>query len=619
MKQPIGRFFTKAHKMAGMRFKSPWLKVLFIILGIITFLILAVVFFLNSFLTTNLSGKLKDAVTKGTDSLYRLDFSKAELHIFTGSAILYDLSFLPDTAVYQQLKRQGGAPGSIYEFRVKRLEVSGAHLLDLWLHKKLDIGLILVKDPEIYVARYGMAKPEKPGKNHTTLYQKISKNFELIHVNKIDLTGITFTYRDKSKSGQAVAVLKQMDVQASDFLLDATTQTDTSRTLYCRNIVTELKHYSGISADKLYRYRIGSVKLSTQTAKIEVHQVDIQPTDAQGFFTKSKSDRFTLHLEEVGLSGFNYRMFRDNAGISITRMHLSKGFFQIFTNPNGKLKTTDRLVTFPNWAIRQLKINLRIDTLDIRSLDVNYSEFKKSSGKTGTVRFEHTSGRFSNLTNDKQLLLKDPFAKIKLSTMFMGKGKLDLHFTFNLLDKDYSYGYKGHLDPMDMRLANAAVMPLGLVKIVSGSVHSLDFAITGTQKGSRGKVTFLYRDLKVDVLKKDNEKGYARRGLISLLANAVILKKDNPDDGNSLPRVAEVVFIRPKNFPFFKTIWLTLLNGLKGGAGVGKADEKNPVQPLTAKEKKERAEAFKKAKKNKEKADEAYREKLKKKKPGRTD
>jgi hypothetical protein len=36
-----------------------------------------------------------------------------------------------------------------------------------------------------------------------------------------------------------------------------------------------------------------------------------------------------------------------------------------------------------------------------------------------------------------------------------------------------------------------------------------------------------------------------------------------------------------KTFPFFKTLWLTLLNGLKGDAGVGKADEKNPTHPLT--------------------------------------
>jgi hypothetical protein len=604
--------------MAVFNFKNRWLKFLLITLGAITILVLVAVFFLNSFLTANLSGKLKDAVTKGTDSLYKLDFSKAELHIFKGAAVLYDISFTPDTNVYQQLKKQVDAPGSLYEFRVKRLEVSGAHLINVWLHKKLEVGLISVKDPEIYVAKYG-PNAEKPKHAHQTLYQKISKTFEFVQVNNINLSGITLTYRDKSKPKQAVSVLKHMEVQASDFLLDATSQNDTSRTLYCKDIDAILKQYSGVSADKLYQYKIGSIKLSTQTSKVDISDLNVSPIDAKNFFKKSKSDRFTLHLDAVSLSHFDYLMYRENAGITINRVQLNKGAFQVFANPDGKLPTTDRLVTFPNWAIRQLKINLRIDTLDIHSLDVNYSEFKTSSGKTGTVRFEKTSGRFLNLTNDKKLLLKNPIARIGLSTLFMGKGKLDLNFTFNLADKDYSYGYKGHLAPMEMSVANPAVMPLGLVKIVSGNIQSLDFNINGTQRVSKGKVTFLYRDLKVDVLKKDDDKGYAKRGLISLLANTVVLKKNNPDDGKSLPRVADVVFIRPKSFPFFKTIWLTLLNGLKGGAGVGKADEKNPKQPLTEKEKKEQAKALKKAKKNKEKEDKEYKKKLKDKKSGKAD
>jgi hypothetical protein len=604
----------KTHEMAIISFKSRWLRFVMILLGGTTVFILVVVIFLNSFLKANLSGRLKEAVLQGTDNLYRLDFSKAELHIFSGAAVLYDISFAPDTTVYQRLKLQGLAPGSLYEFRVKRLEVSGAHILDLWLHKKLKVGLISVKDPEIYIARVAEDSHKKPKENQLTLYQKISKTFQLIKVNKISLTGMTVTYRDKSKPKPSVSVLKQLEIQASDLLIDKASQADTSRTLYCRDIVTVLKHYSGLSADHLYKYRIGEVKLSTQTEQVEASDVDIQPADANTFFKKSKSDRFSLHLDKISVSHFNYRMFRRNAGISADRLRLNKGTFKVFTNPNGKLQTTDRLVTFPNWAIRQLKINLTIDTLDIHSLDVHYSEFKKKSGQTGTVRFDQTSGRFLNLTNDQSLLHKDPVARIKLSTMFMDKGKLDLNFIFNLADKDYSYSYKGHLGPMDMTEANAAVMPLGLVKITSGSVERLDFAIAGTQRISRGKVTFLYRDLEVDVLKKDGNKGYAKRGIISLLAGAVILKKDNPDNGKGLPRVAEVVFIRPKNFPFFKTAWLALLTGLKGGAGVGRADEKRPAQPITDEEKKEQAEALKKAKKTKEKADKEFKEKLNDKK-----
>ena len=68
---------------------------------------------------------------------------------------------------------------------------------------------------------------------------------------------------------------------------------------------------------------------------------------------------------------------------------------------------------------------------------------------------------------------------------------------------------------------------------------------------------------------------------------------------------------------FFKTVWFTLLNGLKAGAGVGKADEKQPGQPMTAKEQKEQEKTLEKAKKNKDKEDKKFREKVQDKTVGK--
>ncbi|MDN3582895.1 hypothetical protein [Mucilaginibacter flavus] len=590
--------------------KHRWQKIVLWVIAVLAILVVAVALFLDSFLTGKLSVKLKEAVLKGTDSLYHVNFSNAELHVFSGTVVLYNISYMPDTAVYHQLQKDDKAPNSLYELRVKRLEVSGVHALDIWLKKEMEVDLVSLKDPEIYISRYGNKPHKSAPKDKRTLYQKISKSFKFVHVKDIRLDGISFTYRNKSTSKPTVSVLKQMDVQANDLLIDSATQADTSRTLYCRDIVTQLMNYTGKSAGGLYTYKIRSIKLSTKTERLTVTGVDIMPLNAATYFEKSQDDRFTLHFDDIIADHFDYRTFRRRQGINAAKITLGKGFFNIFTNPHGKLKTADRLVTFPNWAIRQLKTDLEIDTLDIKDLDVNYSEHKEESGKTGTVKFMHTSGRFFNISNKKELLAKNPLCRVNLNTRFMGEAKLELGFTFNLVDKAYSYSYKGHLGPINLVDVNSAVMPLGMVKITSGQLKSLDFNINSTQKISKGKVTFLYNNLKVDVLKRDDEKGYSKKGLISLLANTFILKKDNPDNGKALPRIADVAFIRPANFPFFKTVWFTLLSGLKAGVGVGKADEKQPGQPITPKEQKEQDKAMKKAKKNKDKEDKKFREKV---------
>ncbi|WP_439698590.1 hypothetical protein ACFGVS_10605 [Mucilaginibacter sp. AW1-7] len=598
--------------MTAWVFKNRWRKTAAIGVAILVVILIAVVLFLNSFLSRTLSSKFKEVVLKGTDSLYRVNFSKLDLNVFNGSAVLHDITFTPDTAVYHRLQQAGDAPGHLMELKVKRLEASGAHPLDIWLHKKIEVALIDLNNPEIYVSKNEYKhQPKKPADGRT-LYQKISASFNLIHVGDIRLDGISFTYRDKSGPKPSVHVLKEVDMHATGLLIDSTTQADTTRTLYCRDIVARLNHYTGKSANGLYTYKINSMKLSTKTSRLDMAGVDVQPLALSEYLAKSRTDRFGLHLDAIILHHFNYRNYSRGQSLDVNRMVLSSGEFSIFSNPNGPLKTADRLVTFPNWAIRRLKMKLQIDTLDIKNLDVNYSEFKKDkSHKTGTVKFNAVTGRFLNLTNKTALLQKQPLATVSLSTLFMGKGRLNLSFGFNLADAGYSYSYKGHMGAMELADVNTAVMPLGLVRFTSGRVTSLDFNIHGNQHLSTGKVTLLYNNLKVDVLKPDEQKGYATKGIKSLLANALILKSDNPDNGKTIPRVADVAFIRPKNFPYFKTIWLTLLGGLKGCAGIGKADEKAKNQPLTQNEQKEKAEALKKAQEKKDKEDQKFKEKLK--------
>jgi hypothetical protein len=593
-------------------FKHRWQKIVAICVAVLAVIVLAAALFLNSFLSGTLSGKLKQAVLKGTDSLYHISFSKLDINVFNGSAVLHDITFTPDTSLYRRLQQTGYVPSHLLELKVKRLEVSGAHPLDVWLHKKIEVAFVDLHNPEVYISKNTDQHQPKKQTDKRTLYQKLSGSFKLIHVDSIRLDNINFTYRDKSVPKPSVHVLKEMDINAADLLIDSATQADTSRTLYCRDIVTQLKRYTGKSANGLYTYKIASVKLSTKTSRLDIAGIYVQPLPVAEYLAKSRSDRFYLQLDDVTLHHFNYRSYRRGQSLDVGKAVINKGRFNIFANPNGPLKTTDRLVTFPNWAIRQVKMGLQVDTLDIKNLDVNYSEFKKNkSRKTGTVRFNAVTGRFINLTNKAALLKKQPLATVNLTTQFMGKGRLNLSFGFNLADADYSYSYKGHLGAMNLADANDAVMPLGLVRFTSGRVTSLDFNIHGNRHLSTGKVTLLYNNLKVHILKPDDQQGYATKGIKSLLVNTLILKSDNPDNGKAIPRVADVAFIRPKNFPYFKTIWLTLLGGLKGCAGIGKADEKTKNQPLTQKEQKEQAEALKKAQEKKDEEDKKFKEKLK--------
>lgn len=600
--------------MANTFFKHRWIKILLIAFGVLVVITIVGVLCINSILAPKLSAKLKEAVLKGTDSLYTINYSDLDLNVLQGKAVLYDISFKADTAVFHRLKKRGKAPDKLYELHVKRLVISGAHAFELYFKKKLNIGRITLNSPEVIINKYSDKDTDTAKKDKRTLYQKLSKSLKLVHVGEILLTDIHYKQSNYTGPKVAVSQLKEMDVKATDLLIDSATQTDTSRFLYCKDVNTELKNYSSRSGDGLYTFKVRSIKLSTQSSKLTIRGIDLKPIEHTLFFKKSKTDRYTLRIDSILLNNFDYITYQKDQSLNVKRMVMDNGFFEVYSNYNGLLPTTDRLVTFPHWAIRHaIKATINIDTLDLKHFAVTYKQLNKKPMKTGALTFNKISSRFLNLTNDKELLKKNNIATANVTSYFLGKARLDLRFVFNLSDANYSYSYKGHLAPINMTDVNTVLMPLSTVKVTSGRVNSFDFDIHSTQKVSKGTVSFLYKDLKVDILRAD----YTKNTLISALANAVILKHDNPDDGANKPRLANVVYIRPANFPFFKTVWLTLLGGIKNCAGIGPAQEKKLNHQANTDDKKEQEKIVKKAVKEKEKADKEFKEELKKKAEGK--
>jgi len=157
----------------------------------------------------------------------------------------------------------------------------------------------------------------------------------------------------------------------------------------------------------------------------------------------------------------------------------------------------------------------------------------------------------------------------------MNRGRLNLLFNINLTDPEMPYSYKGDLGPMNMGNLNTATMPLALVKITDGNIKSFDFDITANSKMSKGRITLLYNGLKVKLLTPDTAfNGFSGKLIESLYANIFIIKHNNPDNDSEAPRTFYVNYVRPKSFPFFKTIWNTLLTGIKPSAGLDEKTEK---------------------------------------------
>ena len=524
-----------------------------ILVGFIT-LSLVLAFLINAYWAPVLAQKIRDAVLKGSDSLYKADFSNAELNILRGNIIFYNITIEPDTAIYNRMCREHRAPNNLIQLKVRRLILTDIHPFRLYFKHQLDIGELVLNDPDLHVSYKLNQTKDTVIKDNRTAWQQISKNLNSIHIANIFLNNIKLKYDDYSGHKLEISEFKEMSFSASDLLIDSATQQDRSRLLYCHEIIAELNNYKGKSADGLYSYKINHIKLSTLTSQVNITGLSLTPINAKTFFMRTKNDQYSFQLDSLQLNHFDYLGYHRFRTFSVSSILAVNGSFSLFNNPNGgdPNPSADKIKSFPVYALKEITTDVRIDTAYTRNISVTYSEYNDKSYQTGSVIFSNITGKILNITNNKVALAKNNLCTIKLNSYFMGKGHFNVDFNFNLTDPTLPYSFKGELAPMKMAPINTATMALAEVKITDGIINSFKFDIHADSHVSKGRVELLYNNLKVKLLNPDtNLINFKGKIIESLYANIFIIKHNNPDNPNQAPRTFDVNYIRAKNSSFF--------------------------------------------------------------------
>jgi hypothetical protein len=552
-------------------FRRRWQKVTAICIAVFIGLILLIALPVNSYWSPILAKEVKKIVLKSSDSLYNVNFSSAELHVLRGTIDIFDITLKPDTAVYNRRKKQNLAPNNLVEIRIKRLTLSHIHPFKLYFQHKLDIGEVAVDQPVLNVSYQLNHKKDTMLAYNKTAWQKISKSLHSLHIGNILLGDVKFKYEDYSGNKLVISELKELNLSAHDLLIDSVTQTDKSRLLYCEDIVAELNNYSGKSPNGLYTYKFDHLRLSTLRSRLNIEGLTLKPIKTGAFFAKSDDDKFALRLDSLQMNNFDFLNYHKYRVITASKLILNKGNLEVFGNPKKTPRLTDRVITFPNAALYNMNLDIKLDTVKLSQIDVFYTEFNEKSNKTGTVSFNNTGGTFLNITTRPEALQKNGFCDVGLTTFFMNQGKLRLSFIFDLTGEDRAYSYKGSLGPMNLKAINPATMPLTLLKIQNGTLKQMDFDFKANRNIAKGKLIMQYNDVKVALLQRDSLFNTLQtKPIPTLYANNFILKHSNPDLSGQTPRVAFVTEYRTTETPFFKFTWHTLLAGIKPSIGLDK-------------------------------------------------
>ncbi len=545
------------------------------IIGIVATLLIVVVigaWYLSRHWKPILDAQLKEAIINSTDSLYLIAYDALDFNLITGNASIKNLRLTADTNRYAEMERLQRAPDNIYHIDIANLRIRRFYTRRVLTERKLHIDDIIIDTPSIHVAnKYHVYNDTvATDRDERTLYQRISNILREVSVSRIALNDIQFKFSKTTDSTQNETILRNLNVQVADILIDSLSQFDTTRFYHTRAIDIDMPGLRYDTPDSFYYVSFDRLQIATLYKQVTLSGLKYAPRMSKAEYFKRKQqakDMVILAFPTIRLEDIDLHRFVRSQKLHAGSLHIDSGTVAIANDLRYPKQPTNKIGKSPHQLLLKLKQPIKIDSVLLNNVAISYAEVSRKYKKEGEITFDRTSGVFRNVTNDSVALSQDKTMVADLTTYMMNTGKLDVVFTFDMLDKQGAHTYKGKLGPMNGKPLNRILTPLLNAEVASANIKGLSFDVKADDHRARGSLRFDYNDMRLKLLTNDQEGEKASKKVLSFLANSFIINDSNPD-ANGKYHTGRINYVRPETFSFFKTLWQSLLQGIKECAGI---------------------------------------------------
>jgi len=544
-----------------------------------------------------LDAQIKEAVMKSTDSLYQVGYDELDFSLITGNASIKRLQLTVDSLRYADLERREQAPDNVYNIRIENLEIRSFHPRRVLTDRRLQIDDIIIDTPDVHVVHKYHAYNDTVTvkQDPRTLYQRISGILNAVNVSNIHFNDIHFKFSKRTDTATNETALNNLNIKVSDMLIDSVSQFDTTRFFHMRAIDVDVPGFRFETPDSFYYVSFDRLQIATLPRQVTLTGFTYAPRMSEDEFYKRKKEakeRAVIAFPIIRLNDIDLQSFVDNQKIHAGSLYIDSGTVAISNDLRYPKQPSDKIGKSPHQLLLNMKQSLKIDSVVLNNINISYAEVGRKYHKEGKITFDRTSGVFYHVTNDSLALTQNKMMVAKLTTYVMDIGKLNVEFAFDLLDKRGGHTYKGLLSPMNGKPFNQMVTPLLNAEIASANIKRVSFDVTADDYRSSGSLRFDYDNMRVNLLAAENEGKKGSMKVVSFLANSFIINDSNPD-ANGKYHTGRINYTRPRTYSFFKTVWQTLLQGIKECAGISPEREQKIMNAAEdAKRAKEKTDGF---------------------------
>jgi len=524
--------------------------------GVVIVILSIVIYFYSDYF---IEQKLKTELTKiiNTDSLnyYNFSISELDLSIVTGSIAIKGVKIEPTPVALDSLKSSSSNVRVLVSFSCERIEMKSLEIKHFLRTGELLIEKFIIDKPSFV---YSFNSRKKNNSKTLGLNNLFSDSFKKAELKQFIIDNADIKIRNIEKE-HALMRVKKFKFKLTDAVVDATTINRFSPFDYS-NIEFSADSLE-LNVSKDFEIFTGNLEFNAERNATIITNFKLTPTYGQKKFSrlnKVQKPWVAISLDTFKVIDIHFEKFIQQGIFEINKITLTNanvGLYKDKSKPEPPFKKQ----LLPASALRTMKMNLSIDTIEVKNSLIVINEKSGKTGQLGYLSFENLNVQAYGFTNDSTLLLANKYLSVYAQTNVMNVAKVNFEAHFDLLSTTDLHTVKAQVGPTKMKVFNKVLEPTMSVVVKSGNIISLNYQYTANDTEANGNLDFEYENVKLEVLSGDVQT--KKHSFMSLAANTVIKSnniKENPK--NYTHGVIKAQRVQNKNiFPF---LWHSVQSGI---------------------------------------------------------
>lgn len=508
------------------------------------------------FSAKNYLGELQNMSFKNFGSSDSISFKKAFINTKVGSIDISSLRL---------------APSINSELLIPKLEIRGLDPEILAYNNHFVAQSIEIDSFDFKIDLDKNITPKKKTKSHT---------FPTLSLDQFRIkNGLAIIKTEEWNLGNDINI-NDINLSIDSIKIDSTsTLLSISKSL--SNTKFSLSDISIATKDSLYKIGLDSITYHGEINEIELLGIKLDPEFTKSDFQeriKYQQDWLDMKISSIKLKGLDSERLIKDGFIDLNEISIFK--INLDTHKDKRLPIPpDNEKLLPQAMISQIEIPFYIDSISLFSSFISHSEFSSTGTLPGLIFFKDMNGTIKNISNDSVKLAENRVMSFNSTGSMMNTGRYNVDAEFDLMDTTQFFYFEGELLDMDLTELNEMLENIAYVHIKDGYNKRVTFNFEANHDYAIGEMKFYYNDLKIMVLKKDDQSHKRHAASIkSFFANTFVVNKKNPHF--LFVRQGDIFHHRDVNKAVFNYWAKALLSGVV--SSIGAKNNKKEIKKMNA-------------------------------------